>query len=394
MKAIFKKAVPVLAKLEQAGFEAYFVGGSVRDTLLGREVADIDIATSAFPEEVKQIFTRTFDTGIEHGTVSVLESGEIYEITTFRTEGTYADFRRPDEVVFIRSLEKDLERRDFTMNAIAMGLDGRFIDPFGGQQDMANKQIRAVGKPWERFHEDALRMMRGVRFVSQLDFSLEKDTYEAMQQNISLLKNIAVERITVEFVKLMKGQAVNVALPLVQELEMLPYLPEFAGQGAAIQRLESWNLAAARDDETIWFVVVLAMKPENVGTFLRAWKLPNKLIREVTKAYDVANKRVWSDYELFATGPHTVALVEKARLVQTGETEWMALHERFATLPVQSRSEIQASGDDIMAWVDKKGGPWLKELLARLDQAIIEGKVANTQSEIKGWVKHVINESP
>lgn len=188
MKEIFKKAVPVLAKLEQAGFEAYFVGGSVRDTLLERDVADIDIATSAFPEEVKQVFMRTFDTGIEHGTVSVLEAGEIYEITTFRTEGTYADFRRPDEVVFIRSLEKDLERRDFTMNAIAMGLDGRFIDPFDGQKDMMNKQIRAVGEPWERFHEDALRMMRGVRFVSQLGFSLERRTYEAMQQNITLLK--------------------------------------------------------------------------------------------------------------------------------------------------------------------------------------------------------------
>ncbi|KGL41024.1 CCA tRNA nucleotidyltransferase [Listeria newyorkensis] len=393
MKAIFKKAVPVLAKLEQAGFEAYFVGGSVRDTLLGREVADIDIATSAFPEEVKQIFTRTFDTGIEHGTVSVLEAGEIYEITTFRTEGTYADFRRPDEVVFIRSLEKDLERRDFTMNAIAMGLDGRFIDPFCGQQDMKNKQIRAVGQPWERFHEDALRMMRGVRFVSQLDFSLEKDTYEAMQQNIALLKNIAVERIAVEFVKLMKGEAVKTALPLVEELEMLPYLPGFVGQNAAIQRLASWDLAAARDDETIWFIVVLAVMPENVGNFLRAWKLPNKLIREVSKAYDLADKRVWSDYELFATGTHTVALVEKARFIQTGETEWTALHERFDGLPVQSRSEIQASGDDIMAWTDKKGGPWLKDLLARLDQAIIEGEIRNTQSEIKGWVEHVINES-
>lgn len=129
------------------------------------------------------------------------------------------------------------------------------------------------------------------------------------------------------------------------------------------------------------------------GLFLRAWKLPNKLIREVAKAYDLADKHSWSDYELFATGAHTVALVEKARLVQTSETQWVDLHERFEALPIQSRSEIQASGDDIMAWADKKGGPWLKDLLARLDQAIIEGEIRNTQSEIKGWVKHVINES-
>ncbi|EUJ49415.1 CCA tRNA nucleotidyltransferase [Paenilisteria rocourtiae] len=393
MKEIFKKAVPVLAKLEQAGFEAYFVGGSVRDTLLERDVADIDIATSAFPEEVKQVFMRTFDTGIEHGTVSVLEAGEIYEITTFRTEGTYADFRRPDEVVFIRSLEKDLERRDFTMNAIAMGLDGRFIDPFDGQKDMMNKQIRAVGEPWERFHEDALRMMRGVRFVSQLGFSLERRTYEAMQQNITLLKNIAIERITVEFVKLMRGEAVKVALPLIIELDMLPYLPGFANQGEAIHSLSVWNLAAICDDETMWLTVTLAVKPDNVISFLRAWKLPTKLIRAVAKAYDLADKQEWSDYELFATGMHTVELIEKARFIRAGETDWIALKLRFESLPVQSRREINVSGDDVMKWTGKKGGPWLKELLAKLDQAVIELKVKNTQADIKGWVEHVIDES-
>ncbi|WP_430533973.1 CCA tRNA nucleotidyltransferase [Listeria rocourtiae] len=393
MKEIFKKAVPVLAKLEQAGFEAYFVGGSVRDTLLERDVADIDIATSAFPEEVKRVFMRTFDTGIEHGTVSVLEAGEIYEITTFRTEGTYADFRRPDEVVFIRSLEKDLERRDFTMNAIAMGLDGRFIDPFDGQKDMMNKQIRAVGEPWERFHEDALRMMRGVRFVSQLGFSLERRTYEAMQQNIALLKNIAIERIAVEFVKLMRGEAVKVALPLITNLDMLPYLPGFNNHGEAIRSLGAWNLAAIRDDETMWLAVTLAVKPDNVPSFLRAWKLPTKLIRAVAKAYDLADKQEWSDYELFATGMHTVELIEKARFVRASETDWGALKLRFESLPVQSRSEINASGDDVMKWTGKKGGPWLKELLAKLDQAVIELKVKNTQADIKGWVEHVINES-
>ncbi|MBC1473397.1 CCA tRNA nucleotidyltransferase [Listeria grandensis] len=391
MKDIFKKAVPVLAKLEQAGFEAYFVGGSVRDTLLRRPVADIDIATSAFPEEVKQVFTRTFDTGIEHGTVSVLEAGEIYEITTFRTEGTYADFRRPDEVVFIRSLEKDLERRDFTMNAIAMGLDGRFIDPFGGQKDMAKKQIRAVGVPFERFHEDALRMMRGVRFVSQLCFDLGKNTYDAILQNSELLENIAVERIAVEFVKLMRGEAVKVALPLLHELGILPFLPGLKGRKDALERLDKWDLAAVKDETTIWFVVVLAVQPVNVSIFLRAWKLPNKLIRDVTKAYALADKTVWSDYELFVTGMDTVALIEKGRFVRTGITVWDALHTRFADFCVQSRSDIKATGNDIMAWTGKKGGPWLKVLLAQLDQAIIEGDIANTPEEIKGWVKHVIS---
>ncbi|MBC1373014.1 CCA tRNA nucleotidyltransferase [Listeria booriae] len=391
MKEIFRKAVPVLEKLEQAGFEAYFVGGSVRDVILGRDVADIDIATSAFPEEVKHVFTRTFDTGIEHGTVSVLEAGEIYEITTFRTEGTYADFRRPDEVTFIRSLEKDLERRDFTMNAIAMGLDGRFIDPFGGQEDMKKRQIRAVGKPWERFHEDALRMMRGVRFVSQLQFQLEADTYAAMQQNRALLANIAVERIAVELVKLMKGQGVKDGLKLLTELEMLPFLPGFQEKSLAIETLQNWNLKDLQEETVIWFVLVLALEPENVTSFLRAWKLPNKLIRDVTKAMEKAEKTVWSDYELFDTGIETVRLIDYGHYVRTGKRQWEDLQARFLALPIQSRNDVQASGNDVMAWTNKTGGPWLKELLTRLDQAIIEGDIANNQEEIKGWVKHVIN---
>ncbi|MBC1897264.1 CCA tRNA nucleotidyltransferase [Listeria booriae] len=391
MKEIFRKAVPVLEKLEQAGFEAYFVGGSVRDVILGRDVADIDIATSAFPEEVKQIFTRTFDTGIEHGTVSVLDAGEIYEITTFRTEGTYADFRRPDEVTFIRSLEKDLERRDFTMNAIAMGLDGRFIDPFGGQEDMKKKQIRAVGKPWERFHEDALRMMRGVRFVSQLQFQLEADTYAAMQQNRALLANIAVERIAVELVKLMKGQAVKEGLKLLAELDMLPFLPGFQEKALAVEALQNWHLEDLQEETVIWFVLVLALEPENVTSFLRAWKLPNKLIRDVAKAMEKAEKTVWSDYELFETGIETVWLIDYGHYVRTGKSQWKDLQARFLALPIQSRNDVQASGNDVMAWTNKTGGPWLKELLARLDQAIIEGDIANNPEEIKGWVRHVIN---
>ncbi|MBC1528820.1 CCA tRNA nucleotidyltransferase [Listeria booriae] len=391
MKEFFRKAVPVLEKLEQAGFEAYFVGGSVRDVILGRDVADIDIATSAFPEEVKQVFTRTFDTGIEHGTVSVLDAGEIYEITTFRTEGTYADFRRPDEVTFIRSLEKDLERRDFTMNAIAMGLDGRFIDPFGGQEDMKKKQIRAVGKPWERFHEDALRMMRGVRFVSQLQFQLEADTYAAMQQNRALLANIAVERIAVELVKLMKGQAVKEGLKLLAELDMLPFLPGFQEKAPAVEALQNWHLEDLQDETVIWFVLVLALEPENVTSFLRAWKLPNKLMRDVAKAMEKAEKTVWSDYELFETGIETVRLIDYGHYVRTGNSQWEDLQARFLALLIQSRNDVQASGNDVMAWTNKTGGPWLKELLARLDQAIIEGDIANNPEEIKGWVKHVIN---
>src|SRR5699024_1116338 len=169
------RAVPVLNKIIEAYFESYFVGGSVRDHLLNLEVNDVDIATSALPHEIKQIFKRTVDVGIEHGTVLVLYNDESYEITTFRTESTYKDFRRPDSVTFVRSLREDLKRRDFTMNAIAVDIDGHVFDPYEGIKDLKAEIIRAVGNPHERFREDALRMMRAVRFAAQLDFEIEEE---------------------------------------------------------------------------------------------------------------------------------------------------------------------------------------------------------------------------
>ena len=159
----FQRALPILQQIEAHGYEAYFVGGSVRDTLLGKAIADVDIATSAFPAEIKEIFPKTIDTGIKHGTVTVMQQGIGYEVTTFRTESGYQDFRRPDHVTFVRSLKKDLQRRDFTINALAVRADGLVIDEFDGLTDLANQTIRAVWNADERFHEDALRMMRAVR---------------------------------------------------------------------------------------------------------------------------------------------------------------------------------------------------------------------------------------
>lgn len=202
----FLDAKPIIDTIEAAGFEAYFVGGSVRDTLLGLPIHDVDIATSAYPEEVKKLFKRTVDTGIEHGTVMILDHGNGYETTTFRTESGYQDYRRPDSVQFVRSLKEDLNRRDFTINALALRHDGTIVDYFDGLTDLNERRIRAVGNPEHRFNEDALRMMRAVRFASQLNFEIEPETVAAIQHHGPLLTKIAVERIHVEFVKMLLGQ--------------------------------------------------------------------------------------------------------------------------------------------------------------------------------------------
>ena len=192
----------IISDLESHGYEAYAVGGCIRDSLLGRQPEDWDITTSARPEEVKKIYRRTIDTGIEHGTVKVMLGKEGYEVTTYRIDGKYSDNRHPDRVEYTRSLTEDLKRRDFTINAMAYNEKRGLVDEFGGLEDLKNKTIKCVGDPGERFGEDALRMFRAVRFAAQLDFKIETGTSEAVKELAGNLRTISAERIQTELVKL------------------------------------------------------------------------------------------------------------------------------------------------------------------------------------------------
>ena len=198
----------ILQTLAAAGHEAYLVGGCVRDLLRGVRPHDWDICTSARPEETEACFAgrRVIETGLKHGTVTVLEKSGPCEITTYRTEGPYSDSRRPDYVEFVSSLEADLARRDFTMNAIAMGLDGSLRDPFGGGDDIRAGMIRCVGEPAHRFREDGLRVMRALRFGAVLGYQIEEQTARAIHDNRAVLAHVAAERINVELCKLLVGE--------------------------------------------------------------------------------------------------------------------------------------------------------------------------------------------
>ena len=191
----------IITKLEEAGFEAYAVGGCVRDSLLHKEPKDWDITTSATPMEVKGIFPATIDTGIKHGTVTVMLHRVGYEVTTYRVDGEYEDARHPKEVTFTRSLKEDLCRRDFTINAMAYSERSGVVDLFGGCEDLENKVIRCVGKPSERFSEDALRMMRAVRFSAALGFEIEEKTAESIKEFAPTLVKVSAERIRTELEK-------------------------------------------------------------------------------------------------------------------------------------------------------------------------------------------------
>ena len=198
-----RKVVLIIKNLQRHGYDAYAVGGCVRDSILNRKPEDWDITTSAKPEQVKRIFRRTVDTGIEHGTVTVLIGKDGFEVATYRVDGLYEDGRHPKEVTFTSRLEEDLKRRDFTINAMAYNDDERLVDAFGGMRDLNYHLIRCVGDPKERFSEDALRILRAVRFSAQLAFPIEPETAEAIKSLAPNLEKISAERIQAELVKLL-----------------------------------------------------------------------------------------------------------------------------------------------------------------------------------------------
>ena len=221
----FGKAIDILKIIEKNGYEAYFVGGCVRDYLLDVDFSDIDVTTNALPEQVKEIFGKTIDTGLQHGTVTVIFKGEAYEITTFRTESDYSNHRAPDKVEFVRNLKEDLDRRDFTINAMAMDSRGVIYDFHNGVTDLKNGVIRTVNNPSERFYEDALRMLRAFRFSSKLNFEIEESTFFAIKKNAKLIEFVSVERIVSEFKKLLAGVGCKNSLEKLISSEIHKYIP-------------------------------------------------------------------------------------------------------------------------------------------------------------------------
>lgn len=222
-----ERAKKIMDILQDAGYEAYVVGGCVRDSILGRDPQDWDITTSAKPLEVKALFPRTVDTGLQHGTVTVLQDREGFEVTTYRIDGAYEDSRHPKEVIFTPNLEEDLRRRDFTINAMAYNDRAGLVDLYGGLADLEAGTIRCVGNPRERFGEDALRMLRALRFSAQLGYKIEDNTREGIRQLAETLKNISAERIQTELVKMLVSEKPDTLREAYALGVTAVFLPEF-----------------------------------------------------------------------------------------------------------------------------------------------------------------------
>ncbi|MGT2928741.1 CCA tRNA nucleotidyltransferase [Streptococcus dentasini] len=388
----FQEALPVLEKIKQAGFEAYFVGGSVRDALLGRPIHDVDIATSSYPQETKEIFDRTVDIGIEHGTVLVLENGGEYEVTTFRTEDAYVDYRRPSSVSFVRSLEEDLKRRDFTVNAFALAEDARVIDLFNGLSDLDNHLLRAVGKAQERFSEDALRVMRGLRFAASLNFSIEEQTFAAMERYAPLLEKISIERIFIEFDKLLTAPHWKKGLQALIDSQAYEYLPDLAGKGPALEQF----LAVYEDNfvfatsEQAWAALCLVLEISDAVTFLKKWKTAThfqKTVADLVAIYRYRQKSTHSKRTLYDYGKELVLLAESLRQAQGLIVDFPLVEQLDEALTIHDKHEILIKGGDLIKELGLKPGPDLGQILRNIEEAIVQGRLPNERRAILDFVK-------
>ncbi|MCC2928736.1 CCA tRNA nucleotidyltransferase [Bacillus sp. LBG-1-113] len=392
MEQDFIKALPVLRTLIEAGHQAYFVGGAVRDSYMKRTIGDVDIATDAAPDQVEQLFKRTVDVGKEHGTIIVLWEDDTYEVTTFRTESDYEDYRRPSEVHFITSLEEDLKRRDLTINAMAMTADGQVLDYFGGKKDIDQQLIRTVGKPEDRFQEDALRMLRAVRFMSQLGFTLSKETEEAIIKEKTLLSHVSVERKTIEFEKLLLGKASREAIQMLVHTGLYKELPGFYHKRENLLTASEFPFSFLTSREELWAALLIDLQIElkDAMLFLKAWKLPGKVMKEAAHIADTFGQSLDAMSMYKAGEKALLSAVKISMLRQTKQLNGERLkevREAYQSLPIKSLKDLAITGRDLLALRNQPAGKWVSEELQRIEQAVVTGKLSNQKKHIEEWLK-------
>ena len=379
-------AIDVINSIEQAGFEAFIVGGAVRDYYLKKENNDVDIATSALPEEIQTIFPHTIDVGIDHGTVLVMHHGEPIEVTTYRTESTYSDHRRPDAVQFVRNLAEDLKRRDFTMNAMALSQTAEFIDLYEGRKHIDEQLICAVGNAEERFSEDALRMLRAVRFAAQLNFSIEDKTFAAIQHQATSIELIAMERIQAELSKIFTSKFVAQGIHYMHETGLTVYLP---GQFDAT----AWQNFYADNRQVGWAYFCLVNEDITLLTRYRCSNKDKQFTKQVLEAYDCLVAGVQRiDLLRFDVDILQTAYQFTEWQQQSIDLSWEQLYQQKQALPIQSPKELAITGQDLMTWSDQKRGPWIKEMLDAALMAVVNGQLLNDKQQLKEWFHAAINE--
>lgn len=373
----FKGAIDILKIFNRNGYEAYFVGGCVRDYLLGEEFSDIDITTNALPEEVKKIFRKSIDTGIQHGTVTILVNGEGYEVTTFRTEDEYTNHRAPEKVEFVSNLREDLDRRDFTINAMALDSNGKLYDYHNGEKDLFSGVICTVNNPNDRFYEDALRMLRAFRFSSKLGFEIEKDTLEAIKKNAELIKFVSIERIVNEFKKLLSGKGNLRSLELLLDSKLNTYIP-FLEEIEIVQDFSKCSFCQS---------LYILSKINNISfDILKELKLSNKevkLIKEFDKINTDFVRKIPLELILYKYNFEDVVFI----------AEYFSYNNRNnienCKLTINSFDEVDITSQEIISTIGEKPGPWIKSVVSELEHEILLNRLDNNRKDILDFLSKI-----
>lgn len=384
-----KVAIQILEKLESAGFQAYLVGGCVRDLCLGKEPNDYDICTDAFPEQVQQLFSQTIPTGIKHGTVIVVQQGIPIEVTTFRRESKYEKHRRPKSVTFVSDLKEDLSRRDFTINAMAQDRHGKIYDFFQGKKDLEKQVIRCVGDPAKRFQEDALRMVRAIRFATRFQFSLDAQLIRAIQECKKTLKYLSIERIVAEIEKIWSADKASIGCHLFWELDLLIHLPVFSGwkwEKEDAHKIQAFDWVRDRIVRWSYLLYLGGICTERILPTCRDLRLSSKDATQLANCYQLARQWKFQNshdvkVKLLHFGQSTVLQAYQLNQLIQGsppdDCERQQIQKWWKELPVRSLSDLMVNGRDLITHYDKKPGPWIRQTLNHLLISVALGKLPN-----------------
>ena len=393
-------ASALLDALHRADFAAYAVGGCVRDSLLGLAPHDWDLCTAARPEQVMELFgeKQCIPTGLQHGTVTVKRDGRLYEITTFRTEGSYSDGRHPDSVAFVPDVREDLARRDFTINAMAYSAEEGLCDPFGGQEDLARGVVRAVGEPLRRFEEDALRILRLYRFAARFGFAIDPPTAQAAQELCAHLDCVSVERIEEELAKLLSAPAPAAYL---DKKILLVILPELSSEAlAAAKPVVDACPAGAENLPVRLAALLLSLGEDGIRRTLKRLRCSNALIEEAAVLVREAVPGVPVSLNIYARrllGKYNLCTVRRIAALGTAlqperAADFAALSELAEQLDADSVccrvSQLAVNGRDLMA-AGVPAGPGIRKILEALLDGVIREEYPNERQALLAAVQQL-----
>lgn len=372
-----EKALKLLKKINNLGFEAYLVGGSVRDYLLKRDSFDFDIATNALPEFMLENFDAK-PIGIKFGTVLVIYEGSPFEVTTFRRDLNYYDNRHPQGVVFSNKLEEDAMRRDFTVNGMYMDKDLNLIDMVDGQKDLELKLVRTIGNPNERFNEDALRMIRAFYLVSKLNFTIDKNTYNAINVNRELIKHVSSERIHRELVKILTHENTYQAFKLMKGTKIHELLP---GLKVGINFIVNNEVNVTNDQ---FFPLAFYLNKE-VDEF---WKLSNVEKETINEIINILNLNKLNKLSLYKfKRSHLEIALDINNYVKVFNTNKEEVLKLYDDIKIRHESELDITNNELMTYKKLGPGPWISKLRNELVENIVENKFKNNKEEILKYIK-------